>query len=56
LPRLRLVTDLFTVDPRPYVHAYADEPHLRTGSGGGFVVMVIGAVGTWGVIRPREGE
>jgi hypothetical protein len=24
-----MVTDLFTVDPRPYVHSYNDEPHLR---------------------------
>jgi CorA-like Mg2+ transporter protein len=26
---LQMVTDLFTVDPRPYVHSYNDEPHLR---------------------------
>jgi hypothetical protein len=26
---LQMVVDLFTVDPRPYVHAYTDEPHLR---------------------------
>jgi hypothetical protein len=27
--RLQMVIDLFTVDPRPYVHSYNDEPHLR---------------------------
>src|SRR3954447_7304319 len=26
---LQMVVDLFTVDPRPYVHSYNDEPHLR---------------------------
>jgi hypothetical protein len=26
---LQMVVDLFTVDPRPYVHSYDDEPHLR---------------------------
>ena len=26
---LQMVVDLFTVDPRPYVHAYTDEPHMR---------------------------
>src|SRR4051794_7114427 len=26
---LQMVGDLFTVDPRPYVHSYNDEPHLR---------------------------
>jgi hypothetical protein len=26
---LQMVVDLFTVDPRPHVHAYTDEPHLR---------------------------
>jgi hypothetical protein len=25
----QMVVDLFTVDPRPYVHSYTDEPHLR---------------------------
>jgi hypothetical protein len=25
----QMVVDLFTVDPRPYVHSYDDEPHLR---------------------------
>jgi hypothetical protein len=25
----QMVVDLFTVDPRPYVHAYDDDPHLR---------------------------
>lgn len=25
----QMVVDLFTVDPRPYVHSYNDEPHLR---------------------------
>jgi hypothetical protein len=25
----QMVVDLFTVDPRPYVHHYTDEPHLR---------------------------
>src|SRR2546423_7798334 len=26
---LQMVIDLFTVDPRPYVHSYTDEPNLR---------------------------
>jgi hypothetical protein len=26
---LQMVVDLFTVDPRPYVHSYTDEPQLR---------------------------
>jgi len=26
---LQMVVDLFTVDPRPYVHSYTDEPNLR---------------------------
>jgi hypothetical protein len=26
---LQMVMDLFTVDPRPHVHSYTDEPHLR---------------------------
>jgi CorA-like Mg2+ transporter protein len=26
---LQMVVDLFTVDPRPFVHSYTDEPHLR---------------------------
>jgi hypothetical protein len=25
----QMVTDLFTVDPRPHVHSYTDAPHLR---------------------------
>src|SRR4051812_20694317 len=25
----QMIVDLFTVDPRPYVHHYTDEPHLR---------------------------
>jgi hypothetical protein len=25
----QMVVDLFTVDPRPYVHSYNDEPHMR---------------------------
>lgn len=25
----QMIVDLFTVDPRPYVHSYDDDPHLR---------------------------